>query len=1105
MADESISKQPYPDNSIVIHTNTDSTVQGHDISVGKSMMDTPYEGANATKPSDNVPADRSETVLNNNAASSGKQATVPLKQYEDLMSKVNDLERKLGCIDTVVKRELVEPLMRSHLGNNDIRADSDNDNFDSIYFFDDDLDGEIVDFFRTFQHANRELLYALRTTRELQVRRRQRYREQKEREAALKKVEATRREDDKTTKVKPVSKADMLATLAARMLEDDTPATILQTPWETFQAHDPSTKVVNTLANPLELLIGEPEVAFFELFDDFEREPDGQKLGSRSFSAKGVDDNIPTEEAPLPERVLIYSKELLSILSDIHKGSMKADVTNSILRPFKMLVYYENQIRDRAAILEAKFAHTTNTGPKDDPASTDNSEDKTAVNSSLKVASDQANTQSYREDASPVVALLHIRCLLEFLNKDIGAKKKYLMSPNCRKITFSDIWYLFQPGEEVIDQDNKQVYRVLRVSMPKHRVISPFTMFHKATSADAEEKPAIIDCVYIDFDGEKLGPVTKPFSIPRFDQEKLVKSLPIYPLRMVEGADYRDRLVERGRMLWDVIKVKPMYYNGHTIDTKEEADSQVMIDFNEALMHARERKLEWAPKVEIISTSSEEKRTNKSESGCRAPCCRGQKVHDDSYVDNKQTEDFIKSLLPQTRGDRPSLIIYPRTLREMLDSKNDPKTDELVVMCYRVFGFILRSQKWAQLDLTYLKYENEDNKRSVLNAFGSLVLPDGHKEMVKSLVTQHFRDKKARKMHAEKKMATDARSDLIRGKGEREPSVGYVFALLTSTVSGQGLIILLHGAPGVGKTTTAGLLISAEPNPSLKQGNISDRWLPQNRGCSRNLSQATISGHMWLVLPIYEMYNYLLSVPDTRCIGDLGTTASDVQRELEKNFTLASRWDCILLLDEAEVFLTSRERKDFIRNGLVAVFLRVLEYYTGILFLTTNRVGDFDEAFASRIQMSLHYPKLDLDKTLRVFEVNLKLIQEKFKLQNRNIYLDERGILAFAQKHFDDNNESDEKKGLQWNGRQIRNVCQTALAMAEYEALDHELSADIEPSLHVHLRTDHFSTIEAAYDEFAIYLSAVYGVDLDERAGQGMTRAEAWKLKKRREKLGRVG
>jgi hypothetical protein len=36
------------------------------------------------------------------------------------------------------------------------------------------------------------------------------------------------------------------------------------------------------------------------------------------------------------------------------------------------------------------------------------------------------------------------------------------------------------------------------------------------------------------------------------------------------------------------------------------------------------------------------------------------------------------------------------------------------------------------------------------------------------------------------------------------------------------------------------------------------------------------------------------------------------------NFSLANRWGCILLLDEADVFLAERRREDFNRNGMVA-------------------------------------------------------------------------------------------------------------------------------------------------------------------------------------------
>lgn len=157
--------------------------------------------------------------------------------------------------------------------------------------------------------------------------------------------------------------------------------------------------------------------------------------------------------------------------------------------------------------------------------------------------------------------------------------------------------------------------------------------------------------------------------------------------------------------------------------------------------------------------------------------------------------------------------------------------------------------------------------------------------------------------------------------------------------------------------------------------------------------------------------------------------------------------------------------------------------------MTTNRVGDFDEAFASRIHMSLHYPKLDLEKTLQIFRVNMQLINDKFKIQKRKIFLDEESIIEFAKKHFEQY-DNDEDLGLLWNGRQIRNACQTALAMAEFEALDSNLSDEIEPSPMVQLKLKHFHVIEAAYNDFARYLGETYGMTQDERMAEGKVRAE---------------
>jgi hypothetical protein len=47
------------------------------------------------------------------------------------------------------------------------------------------------------------------------------------------------------------------------------------------------------------------------------------------------------------------------------------------------------------------------------------------------------------------------------------------------------------------------------------------------------------------------------------------------------------------------------------------------------------------------------------------------------------------------------------------------------------------------------------------------------------------------------------------------------------------------------------------------------------------------------------------------------------------------------------VFLQARDNLDVNRNALVSIFLRQLEYYQGILILTTNRIGSCDPAFES--------------------------------------------------------------------------------------------------------------------------------------------------------------
>lgn len=88
--------------------------------------------------------------------------------------------------------------------------------------------------------------------------------------------------------------------------------------------------------------------------------------------------------------------------------------------------------------------------------------------------------------------------------------------------------------------------------------------------------------------------------------------------------------------------------------------------------------------------------------------------------------------------------------------------------------------------------------------------------------------------------------------------------------------------------------------------------------------------------------------------GSLGTTAERIDKSLQTIFGRAKRWACVLLLDEADVFVV-RRGNNIEQNAIVAEFLRTLEYFDGLMFMTTNRPDDIDEAIISRCAAIINY------------------------------------------------------------------------------------------------------------------------------------------------------
>jgi hypothetical protein len=104
-----------------------------------------------------------------------------------------------------------------------------------------------------------------------------------------------------------------------------------------------------------------------------------------------------------------------------------------------------------------------------------------------------------------------------------------------------------------------------------------------------------------------------------------------------------------------------------------------------------------------------------------------------------------------------------------------------------------------------------------------------------------------------------------------------------------------------------------------------------------------------------EVYSEAMSRPlySVQC-SQLGTDPNDLEKELLKVFRRAQRWDSILLLDECDVYVAARG-SDLQQNAIVGVFLRVLEYYSGVMFMTTNRADLVDDAIASRCLARIDY------------------------------------------------------------------------------------------------------------------------------------------------------
>ena len=148
--------------------------------------------------------------------------------------------------------------------------------------------------------------------------------------------------------------------------------------------------------------------------------------------------------------------------------------------------------------------------------------------------------------------------------------------------------------------------------------------------------------------------------------------------------------------------------------------------------------------------------------------------------------------------------------------------------------------------------------------------------------------------------------------------------------------------------------------------------------------------------------------------GELGLTADQVEDSLQRVLEISTKWGAVLLLDECDVFLEQRTVADIERNKLVSVFLRLLEYFKGVLFLTTNRISTFDAAFQSRIHLMINYPTLDSKARMVIWHNFIRPEAASSSKYSSNIC--DEDFKSLAQ--------------MELNGREIKNIVKTAHLLA---------------------------------------------------------------------------
>lgn len=564
---------------------------------------------------------------------------------------------------------------------------------------------------------------------------------------------------------------------------------------------------------------------------------------------------------------------------------------------------------------------------------------------------EKAVTEEENETVKKILAIL--RGLVKRELAGAFAVNKELVSHGV--ITFNYLWILFAPGELIYSADDSH------------------DRFYILRSCSSRDIAIDLSLSYIawGFPAMEFGTVHEDIPIDNFLGTRSIDSLPAFPAKYLRDfSGMQAKLIERGRKYASLAGTHYKAYHPAGQDPKSEL--RVMIDPSHRRVYlsayvndGRRERIQplFSQYTDLINQSPVD---SAPPNGIHIPL--------EEYIDEwderprggrrpmrhpvpRRVSPYYPPVAPRRRSPvvietvrrRRSISPEFRLRNEEIEENSRKYLTEfyLQLMDPEVDGFDLKEKIWKSFEVDRI-HDIEWNTKP----FESLVLPEGYKDLILAFVESQIKDK----------VAFD---DVINGKG-------------------GGLVALLAGDPGVGKTLTAESVAEKIQAPLFKME------LGDYHEDDRDNDAVPVR---------YDDRNRSLS-PRPR----------DPERSMSFTtaFELAARWGAVLLIDECDMYLEKRSDASTKRNRMVSRFLKELEYYPSLLFLTTNRERSLDPAIYSRVHLNINYPALDEPSRLKIWQTFL-----------------EKNNSTMSKSEFEC------LSSINVNGRRIRNIVKTAGIVAK--------------------------------------------------------------------------